>query len=75
MKENRDDDLNSLRLAVVCVAIPFVLAVPPIIGWAIGNWLDRQANTSPYLMYLFIAIGIAAGVKEFYRIVRSLGGE
>ena len=57
----------------VLVTIPFVLAVPPIVGWAIGSWLDRLLSTAPVLMYLFIILGILAGAREFYRIVKRYG--
>lgn len=64
---------NQLKLIGVFVTIPFVLAVPPIIGWFIGTWLDKIFNTTPYLMYIFLVLGFAAGIREFYRIVKRFG--
>ncbi len=68
-----DDDRNRLRQAGVYVTIPFVLAIPPIIGWFIGDWLDKLWGTAPYLMFLFLVLGFAAGIREFIRILKRFG--
>ena len=57
------------------VTIPFVLALPPIIGWFLGRLLDKYLHTSPYLMYLFLLLGIAAGIKEFIHIIKKYGNK
>lgn len=59
----------------VMITIPFVLAVPPALGWLIGSWLDKYFNTSPILMYLFIVLGFVAGFREVYRIIKRFGDE
>jgi len=59
----------------VYVTIPFVLGVPPVLGWFIGNWLDHHLGTSPYLMFIFILLGIVAGLREFLRIIKRFGNE
>lgn len=51
--------------------IPIVLAVGPILGWFIGNFLDEKLGTSPYLMYLFIVFGFVAAGKEVYNLVKK----
>lgn len=67
------NEKNRLQQIGVLVTIPFVLAVPPLLGWALGHWLDKHLNTDPYLMYLFLALGIGAGVRECYRIIKQFG--
>ena len=37
-------------------------------GYLGGHWLDEKLGTSPYLMYLGLAVGFAAGFKSLYRI-------
>lgn len=68
-----DDQKKRLRQAAVFVTIPFVLAIPPIIGWFIGEWLDKLWGTAPYLMIFFILLGFAAGIREFLRILKRFG--
>lgn len=68
-----EENRRRIRLIGVFVTIPFVLAVPPIIGWMIGSWLDKKLETTPFLMYILLILGFAAGVREFYRIVKQYG--
>lgn len=71
--EDDDEKRNRLALIGAYVTIPFALAVPPVIGWYIGKWLDGLLDTSPYLMYLFILIGFVAGFREVYSIIKKFG--
>ena len=64
-KEN--DHLKFLSL----IGVPFLLVVSPIFGYFIGYWLDIYFNTKPYLSYLFLILGIVAGVREFYKLVKE----
>lgn len=59
----------------IFVTIPFVLAVPPVLGWFIGTWIDEKLGTKPVFMYIMIALGFAAAVREFYRIIKRYGNE
>lgn len=59
----------------VFVTIPFVLGVPPLLGWFLGHWLDEFFHTAPYFMYFLIAAGIIAGFREVYRIIKRFGNE
>lgn len=59
----------------VFITIPFVLAVPPVLGWLIGSWLDSVFNTQPVLMYVLIILGFVAGFREVYRIIKKFGNE
>ena len=76
MKENgvdNDDQKPNVTLIGAYVTIPFVLAIPPIIGWFVGKWLDSLFYISPYLMYVFMILGFVAGIREVYRIVKRFG--
>lgn len=53
--------------------LPFVLSVPPIVGWAIGSFFDEHFGTTPYIMYLFLVLGVAAALREFTRIIKTFG--
>lgn len=62
-----------MRKLGVFLTIPFVLAVPPVLGWYIGSWLDELFGVKPYLMYVLIILGFVAGFREFYRIINRYG--
>lgn len=59
----------------VFMTIPFVLGVPPVIGWFLGQWMDEYFGTKPYFMYALILLGIVAGFREVYRIIKRFGNE
>lgn len=70
---NDDDKQKWARQIGLFLTIPFLLAASPIIGWLIGNWLDKKLDTKPYLMYLFLILGFIAGFRELYRIMKGFG--
>lgn len=55
------------------ITIPFVLAVPPVLGYYIGSWIDEKFNTQPIFMYILIVLGFVAGFREVYRIITRFG--
>jgi ATP synthase protein I len=55
--------------SVSSIGIAMVLA---IFGcFFLGRWLDRQLGTEPYLTLLFLLIGIAAGFRNMYVLIKS----
>lgn len=72
-EEKEEEQRKKLQMIGIYVTIPFILAVPPVIGWLIGTWLDKFFGTSPLLMYLLIILGFAAGIRELYRVVKNYG--
>ncbi len=59
----------------VYLTLPFVLAIPPVIGWLVGRYIDESFGTKPYCMYFFILLGFIAGFRELYRIIKRFGDE
>jgi ATP synthase protein I len=47
------------------------MAVATFIGWGIGYWLDSQLGTEPWLMLVFLLLGVAAGFKGVLRAARE----
>jgi F0F1-type ATP synthase assembly protein I len=42
-----------------------------VIGLLVGIWLDKQFDTSPWLMLLFLGFGFAAAAKAVIRAIRK----
>lgn len=61
---------KTARLIGVYATIPFALAVPPVIGWFIGEYLDDWFQTTPWIAYILIFLGMIAGIEEVYRLVK-----
>jgi ATP synthase protein I len=72
--EKHDDDHSDTRY-LGFIGIPFLLVIAPICGYLIGNWLDKFFNTSPYLSFLFLLLGIIAAIREFYKLVKNFGSD
>lgn len=66
-----DDEKNRKRIQMIAVytMLPFIIGVPPIVGWFIGSWIDKYFGIKPYGMYIFLALGVIAGAREFWRII------
>lgn len=62
-----------MKQFAIYLTIPFVLAVPPVLGWFVGTWLDEKLHTKPIFMYVMIVLGLIAAVREFYRIITRYG--
>ena len=66
---SRQSDANMLSTAWELSAglLSFVVAIA--IGWWFGGVLDRSLGTAPWLMTVFTALGLVAGVLNVYRTV------
>lgn len=73
MGSEDDKNIDKLKQVGVFITIPFVLAIPPVLGWLIGSYLDEKLGSAPYLMYFMIVMGFVAGFREMFRIIRKFG--
>lgn len=64
-----------LRPIGFLTAIPFVLLFGPLIGYFIGDWLDRKLDTAPWLMTIFIILGFVAAGREVWGLIRRASRE
>ncbi|MBX3158636.1 MAG: AtpZ/AtpI family protein [Deltaproteobacteria bacterium] len=51
-------------------AVGLEFGVSVVIALAFGVWLDGQAGTDPWFMFVFLGIGLAAGFRSILRAVR-----
>jgi F0F1-type ATP synthase assembly protein I len=67
---NEDPRFEGLRSAGLLLSIPTILIVAPLVGFFLGNWLDRRFKTSPWLVIVGLILGFVAAGRETYRIYR-----
>jgi len=53
-------------------SLGFQIAFSVIIGFAAGYYLDDYFDTEPWLTYLFLAFGIAAGFRNIALAIKRL---
>jgi ATP synthase protein I len=51
------------------IGLSFVLAIA--IGVAVGVWIDRTFDTSPWGFLVFFFLGVAAAILNVYRTLRQ----
>ena len=65
-KETRQTAIQIAALSSIGIAM-----VVAIFGcFFVGRWLDRQFGTEPYLAFLLLLIGIAAGFRNIYVLLK-----
>lgn len=68
---DKDEKLRKrIRMMTSYATLPFVLGVPPIVGWYVGSWLDHYFDIAPYGKYGFLVIGIISGIREAIRMIK-----
>jgi ATP synthase protein I len=53
-------------------SIGLTVAFSIFIGLGIGVWLDRQFHTNPWLTFIFLGLGIAAGYRNIGMAIRKV---
>lgn len=67
-----EKDRRFIRLLGVLSTVGITLVVATVIGYFLGAYLDRTFGTSPWLMVVFLLLGIAAGFKNLYDQARKV---
>jgi ATP synthase protein I len=49
------------------------MAVTTILGLVVGLYLDRVFGTQPWLMIIFLILGVAAGFRNIYITIKKYG--
>ena len=70
MNKKKDDKYSTYRQIGILTTIPMLMAVGPILGYYIGDFLDKKLGTTPYLMMVFIFFGFVAAGKGVYNLIK-----
>ena len=47
----------------------------PLVGYFIGNWLDKRIGTDPYLTIVLIILGCIASAREVINLLKRASHE
>ena len=65
----KEDTRQALKLVGLASTLGLTIVIATFIGLALGIWLDRVFDTSPWLTVIFLILGIIAGFRNFYRFM------
>ena len=71
----KEDTRKALKLVGLASTLGLTIVIATFIGLALGLWLDRVFNTSPWLTIIFLILGIVAGFRNFYRFMAKRAKE
>ena len=64
---------STLRSIAPYLTMGIQLAIPVILFFFLGKWLDFKFNTSPWLMLSGLILGAVGGMIKFIQSVTALG--
>lgn len=70
MTEKDRKKVTAWRQVGLLTTIPFILALAPIVGFLLGQYLDKRFQTRPWLSVILLALGFVAGVRETIKIIQ-----
>ena len=59
-----------IKIAGMISYIPIMLAVSPLAGFFLGDYLQKKFHLPFYFLIICVAMGIVVGIKESIRIIR-----
>ncbi|BBO16985.1 conserved hypothetical protein [Candidatus Brocadia pituitae] len=69
------NESEAYRIIGVIGSFGFTTAGAVAGGYFIGSYLDKKLNTYPWLMLIFMILGIVTSFIEFFKMVKKLLGE
>ena len=52
-------------------SLSFSIALSIVIGLAIGVWIDKRFDTSPWFTLIFLGFGVIAGFRNIYLALKK----
>lgn len=73
MKNGEENKYRFARQLGLLTTIPLVLLSGPVIGFFIGDYLDKRFNTYPWLTFFFLMVGFIASIRQTIKIITMVG--
>jgi ATP synthase protein I len=68
-------DSNRMQRMLRYSSVGIELGAAVLIGLWVGQWLDGKFGTTPWLLLVGLGIGMAAGFRSVFRLLKSsMGG-
>lgn len=67
-----EEKKDYLRWLGVLSTVGINIVATTVVGFLIGYWLDSLLGTKPWLMIVFLILGIIAGFRNLFYILRRV---
>ena len=74
-KKDAAETARKFWRAASLASIGIEMGVAVVLGWWIGQLLDRKLGTEPWLMIVFVLFGVGAAFKAIVREARRIQTE
>lgn len=73
--EDKDQGLGSGKYKAMAMlsSMGVAMLLTSLLGIGVGYYLDKKFGTEPWLMLIFLILGIAAGFKNMFTILKRYG--
>jgi ATP synthase protein I len=72
MKEKKNPP-GTLTQASLALAIPGLLVAGPFAGYFLGWLIQKWTGWGDWILWVFLALGMAAGIRETIKVIKRLG--
>ncbi len=70
--QGNEKNYSYLRFLGVASTVGVNFVATTLVGFAIGHWvLDKYFDSSPWFAIIFMLLGIAAGFKYLFKLLRK----
>lgn len=70
MRQDPEQRYRYARVIGNLASIPLLFGAGAMIGFYIGQWLDRRFHTTPWLASGFVGLGLASAVRSTIQMIR-----
>jgi ATP synthase protein I len=74
-RPRKSKDIGNMRSIGIGMTLPMMMAATLVVSVAIGYYLDVWLGTKPWLLLLFLVLGIVAAIRETIILVRKMSGD
>ena len=75
MVKRSNERASAWRHMGLALYVPIVLAVAPVAGYFLGQWIDGKFGTGQIFTWLCILLGFGVAARQIYHVVRRLQRE
>ena len=64
-----------VRQIGLVTTIPMILAAGPLVGYWIGQWIDRRWRSDPWGTVILALLGLIAGARQVIQVIQRWTNE